>query len=341
MGGVQFVSKRGTLAAGGDIATLQSCKARRSNGVTKPPRPAIHQPMKKADTPSPAFAHRWFTSRDGLSLYARDYPGADGPARLPVICIHGLTRNSADFDHIAERIAATGRRVIAVDVRGRGRSERAADPMTYQPQVYARDVVDMFDQLGIKEAVFLGTSMGGLITMAVTFFKSRLVAAAILNDIGPEVAKAGLARIAQFAGKPVETPTWADAVAYVKSINAVALPHYADAQWEAFARRTFRENDAGRPVLDYDTDISVPIARAGARALVPNLWPFFKKLAKNRPTLLIRGELSDLLDAEIADKMRRKVPRMAYVEVPGVGHAPMLDEPQAEAAILTFLSELP
>jgi len=297
--------------------------------------------MKKADAPSPAYAHRWFTSRDGLSLYARDYPGADGPARLPVVCIHGLTRNSADFDHIAARIAATGRRVIAVDVRGRGRSERARDPMTYQPQIYARDVVDMFEQMGLKEAVFLGTSMGGLITMAVTFFKSRLVAAAVLNDIGPEVSKVGLTRIAQFAGKPVDTPTWADAVAYVKGINAVALPHYSDADWEAFARRTFREDETGRPVLDYDTDIMVPIAKAGARALVPNLWPFFKKLAKHRPTLLIRGGISDLLDAEIVGKMRRKVPSLAYVEVPNVGHAPMLDEPEAETAILSFLAELP
>lgn len=297
--------------------------------------------MKKTDAASMPYAHRWFTSRDGLSLYARDYPGADGPARLPVICIHGLTRNSADFEYIAARIAATGRRVISVDVRGRGRSERAADPMTYQPHIYARDVVDMFDQLGLREAIFLGTSMGGLITMAVTFFKSRLVAAAILNDVGPEVSKVGLARIAQFAGKPVDTPTWADAVAYVKGINAVALPHYTDADWEAFARRTFRETEDGVPVLDYDTDITVPIARAGTKALVPNLWPFFKKLAKHRPTLLIRGGISDLVDAEIAAKMRSKAPNMAYVEVPNVGHAPMLDEPEAEGAILGFLAELP
>ncbi|MBN8551921.1 MAG: alpha/beta hydrolase [Caulobacterales bacterium] len=297
--------------------------------------------MKKPDTLTPAYAHRWFTSRDGLSLYARDYPGADGPARLPVICIHGLTRNSADFDAIARRIAATGRRVIAMDVRGRGRSERAPDPMTYQPQVYARDVVDMFEQLGLKRAVFLGTSMGGLVTMAVTFFKSRIVAAAILNDIGPEVSKVGLARIAQYAGKPVDTPTWAAAAGYIKEVNASAMPHYSDADWEAFARRTFRENDEGRPVLDYDTDIMVPIAKAGARALVPNLWPFFKRLAKHRPTLLIRGGISDLLDAEIAGKMRRKAPGMLYAEVPNVGHAPMLDEPEAEAAILSFLAELP
>ena len=290
--------------------------------------------------PPVAFAHRWFTSRDGLSLYARDYPGSDGPARLPVICLHGLTRNSADFAHIAERMAMTGRRVIAVDVRGRGRSERSPNPMTYQPQFYALDVIDMFEQLGIKEAVFLGTSMGGLITMAVAALKPRLVAAAILNDIGPEVSKVGLARIAQYAGRPVETKTWADAIAYVKQHNAIAMPHYKAKDWDAFARRVFRENEAGEPKLDYDPDISVPIAAGGRKALVPNLWPYFRKLAGRRPILLIRGGISDLLDEPIATKMRRKVPHMRYVEVPGVGHAPMLDEPEAEGAILEFLREL-
>ncbi|MBA3999829.1 alpha/beta fold hydrolase, partial [Brevundimonas sp.] len=113
------------------------------------------------------FTDRRWTS-DELSLYARDYAGAEGPARLPVIVIHGLTRNSADFGTIAPLIAATGRRVLALDVRGRGRSDRAADPMTYQPPVYARDVLALMDQAGIARAVFLGTSMGGLITMALT-----------------------------------------------------------------------------------------------------------------------------------------------------------------------------
>ena len=286
------------------------------------------------------FAHRWVTSDDGLSLYARDYAAASGPARLPVVAIHGLTRNSADFGHIAGRIAEAGRRVIAVDVRGRGRSERAADPMTYQPDTYAKDVVCLFEQLGLKEAVFLGTSMGGLITMALTGIKPKLIAAAILNDVGPEVSMVGLTRIAAYAGKPVETPTWADAIAYVKQHNAIALPHYKAADWDAFARRVFRDTDA-RPVLDYDPDIAVPIRAAGQKALVPDLWPVFKKLTKDRPTMLIRGGTSDLLDEPIASKMRKKAPDMRYVEVPAVGHAPMLDEPAAEGAILEFLGELP
>ncbi|WP_029417478.1 alpha/beta fold hydrolase [Brevundimonas bacteroides] len=298
--------------------------------------------MTERDVSEPQpYAERRWTSSDGLSLYARDYGGGDGPVRLPVVAIHGLTRNSADFEHIAGLIARSGRRVLAVDVRGRGKSDRATDPMTYQPPVYARDVLELLDAAGIARAVFLGTSMGGLITMAVTALRSRVVAAAILNDIGPEVDKAGLARIAAYSGKPVDTPTWAAAAAYVREINAVAFPHYTDADWDAFARRVFREGTEGTPVLDYDPDIAVPIKAAGAKALVPNLWPYFRRLARKRPTLLIRGETSDLLSAEIAARMQKAAPSMRYVEVPGVGHAPMLDEPEAKSEIFEFLRDLP
>jgi pimeloyl-ACP methyl ester carboxylesterase len=290
---------------------------------------------------SPAYAERRWTTADGLSLYVRDYAPGAGVARLPVIAIHGLTRNSADFDAIAALIARGGRRVLAVDVRGRGKSDRAPDPMTYTPEVYAKDVVALMEQSGIEKAVFLGTSMGGLITMALTAVRPRMVAAAILNDIGPEVAAEGLARIAAYAGAPVETPTWAEAAAYVKTHNALAFPHYTDADWDAFARRVFREGTEGAPVLDYDPDISAPIKAAGAKALTPNLWPWFRRLARKRPVLAIRGGTSDLLSPEIAAKMQKAAPKMILAEIPGIGHAPMLDEPEAKAAIFEFLSEAP
>lgn len=282
---------------------------------------------------------RW-TSPDGLSLFARDYAAAPGPAKLPVIAIHGLTRNSADFGAIAPLIAQSGRRVLAVDVRGRGRSDRAPDPMTYQPVNYAHDILALLEQAGIARAVFLGTSMGGLITMALAALRSKVIAAAILNDVGPEVAKEGLARIAAYSGQPVETPTWADAAAYARRINEVAFPHYADADWDAFARRIFTTGPEGAPILDYDPDIAVPIRAAGPKALVPNLWPMFGRLTKARPVLLVRGETSDLLSREIAAKMQKRAPKMDVVEVPGVGHAPMLDEPEAKAAIFPFLGEV-
>jgi len=291
-------------------------------------------------SPVGAYVERRWTSPDGLSLFARDYAPGPGPARPPIIAIHGLTRNSADFGAIAPLMAQSGRRVLAVDVRGRGLSDRALDPMTYRPDVYAADVLALMDQAAVDRAVFVGTSMGGLITMALTALRPKAVVAAVLNDIGPEVAPEGLARIAAYSGQPVEIGSWADAAAYAKQINAVAFPHYSDADWDAFARRIFRQQPDGEIGLDYDPDISVPIRAAGAKALVPNLWPMFRRLARNRPTLLVRGGTSDLLSAAIAGKMRKAAPTLAYVEVPGVGHAPMLDEPEAKAAIFEFLAEL-
>ena len=286
------------------------------------------------------FAERRWTSPDGLSLFARDYAPGPGVARPPVIAIHGLTRNSADFEAIAPLLAQSGRRVLAVDVRGRGLSDRAPDPMTYMPDVYARDVLALMEQAGIDRAVFVGTSMGGLITMALTAIRPKAVVAAILNDIGPEVAPEGLARIAAYSGQPVEIGSWADAAAYAKRINSVAFPHYTDADWDAFARRIFRQQPDGEIGLDYDPDIAVPIRAAGAKALVPNLWPMFRRLAKKRPTLLVRGANSDLLSADIAARMKKAAPTMSYVEVPGIGHAPMLDEAEAKAAIFEFLAEV-
>lgn len=287
------------------------------------------------------FAERRWTSPDGLSLFARDYAPAAGPAKLPVIAIHGLTRNSADFEGIAPLLAQSGRRVLALDVRGRGRSDRAPDPMTYVPDVYARDVLALMEQAGIDRAVFMGTSMGGLITMVLTAMKPKAVTAAILNDIGPQVSPEGLARIAAYSGQPVDTPTWAAAAEYAKRINQIAFPENTDADWDAFARRVFRDGTEGTPVLDYDPDIAVPIRAAGAKALVLNLWPAFRKLARNRPTLLIRGGTSDLLSADIAAKMKKAAPEMEYAEVPDIGHAPMLDEPEAKSAIFEFLAGQP
>ena len=287
------------------------------------------------------FVDRWFTSKDGLKLYARDYAGAEGPARLPVIAIHGLTRNSADFEDVSPVIAATGRRVLALDVRGRGRSAWDPNPMQYHPLTYAGDVEALFAQAGLDRAVFLGTSMGGIITMTLAQTAPKRIAAAMINDVGPQVSPIGLGRIAAYVGKGAPVTSWPDAAAYVKRNNEVAFPTYTDADWDAFARRCFREGEDGVPVLNYDPDINAPIRAAGPKALTPNLWPIFRKLAKGRPLMLIRGGASDLLDADIAKKMRKAAPDMTYVEVPEIGHAPMLTEPQAKSAILQFLSQVP
>lgn len=287
------------------------------------------------------FKERRWSAPDGVPLFARDYPAADGAARLPVICIHGLTRNSRDFEEVAPWLAATGRRVLAVDVRGRGRSGRSADPMRYQLPTYTRDMLGLLDALGIARAHFIGTSMGGLITMMLAARRRSAIASAVLNDVGPEVDPAGIARIAGYAGQAAAIDTWDDAVAYFKRTSAVAFPHLSDEDWRTLAERGCVTDDQGRPVFDYDPSIAVPIMARPLPRRSLLAWLLFLRLARSRPTLLIRGELSDLLSQPIAQKMRRAAPHMAYAEVAGVGHAPLLSEAAAKQAILAFLDRLP
>ena len=282
---------------------------------------------------------RW-TSRDGLRLHARDYPAAGDQAKLPVICLHGLTRNSKDFEDIAPVIAATGRRVIVPDVRGRGQSDYNLDPRKYQPKIYARDVLEMMQALDIERAIFLGTSMGGIITMTLMAMRPKAIAAAILNDVGPAVAPEGIARILSYVGKRPDVLDWNDAAAYVRQINGVALPELGDQDWLRFARRTFREGAVG-PELDYDPAIMVPLGKAPPRIALWITGLLFRRLARKRPTLLIRGALSDVISSEIADRMQRQAPALQRVDVPNVGHAPLLTEPEAVDAIARFLRTVP
>ena len=278
---------------------------------------------------------RW-TSRDGLSLYARDYPAAGEGGRLPVICLHGLTRNSKDFEEIAPLIASWGRRVVVPDVRGRGQSDRDPNPKNYKPPIYARDVVEMMAGLSIDQAIFLGTSMGGLITMTLMAIRPKAIAAAILNDVGPAIAPEGIARILGYAGKKADISDWNDAANYVRQTNGVALPDFDDEDWHRFAQRTFRQGPNG-PELDYDPAISVPLSRPPSKLAPWIAGLLFRRLARKRPTLLLRGALSDVISSEIADRMRLQAPGMKRVDVPNVGHAPMLSEPVAVDAIDKFL----
>jgi pimeloyl-ACP methyl ester carboxylesterase len=290
------------------------------------------------------FTDRFWTAPGGLTLHARDYPAASGPARAPVICIHGLTRNARDFEDLAPRLATHGRRVLAVDVRGRGASAWDPDVNRYAPPVYAGDILALMDALAIARAVFIGTSMGGLITLVVSALRPAAVAAAVLNDVGPELAPEGLARIGGYVGGGPAVENWADAADYARRLNAIAFPAYCDEDWMAFARRLFVERN-GRPVLDYDPGISAvfkkPDLKPGeAPPPPPDLWPLFAGLSQ-RPLLTIRGQTSDILSEDIAKRMRETAPAMAYAEVEGIGHAPMLNEPEALAAIDALLKGAP
>ena len=283
-----------------------------------------------------------YAGQDGLALYARDYPAqAGGPARLPVICIHGLTRNSSDFEELAPEIARLGRRVLALDVRGRGHSARDPDPANYNPVVYANDVAKLMHDLGIARAVFIGTSMGGLITMTLAFRRLELVAAAILNDIGPVISPKGLARIASYTGKCSRLTSWDEAACYVRDVNQCAFPDNSGDEWTKWAQRAFEQTDDGLLAPRYDPNIAIALQTG---KLQPTSLPArmaFRRLARKRPTLLIRGALSDLVEPEQAAWMRKSAPGLQYAEVPNVGHAPMLTEPEALGAIRQFLSQVP
>src|SRR4030095_14603630 len=201
-----------------------------------------------------AFQERHWRSHDGLRLFARDYPAAGEEVRLPVICLHGLTRNSKDFEDVAPIIGKWNRRVIVPDVRGRGESDRDIDPKNSKQKIYARDVLEMMAELDVSRAVFLGTSMGGLITMTLAAIRPRVIAAAILNDVGPAISPEGIARMLSYAGKPANVRDGSEAAAYVRRTNAVAFPGNSDEDWHRFAQRTFRQGSLG-PELDYDPAI--------------------------------------------------------------------------------------
>jgi pimeloyl-ACP methyl ester carboxylesterase len=274
----------------------------------------------------------FFPSADGrLQLYARDYPG-DGACLL---MMHGLTRTSADFADLAERFA--GRfRVVVPDQRGRGRSQYDPEPAHYIPVTYCTDTLGLIARLGLVRPVLIGTSMGGLMAMVMGSMSPAGYRGIVFNDVGPVVDPAGMARIAGYAG---ETPTesgWAGAAAHCRKINGAAFPHYDDDDWLRFAHRLFREDADGVPHLAYDPAIAAGLSASEAGAVPPDLWPMWDALAP-LPVLAIRGERSDILSAETLAEMGRRHPGMRSVVVAGVGHAPMLDEPEATAAIEDFL----
>lgn len=285
-----------------------------------------------------AFSEHFYTAPDGVKTYYRRYTARHGSDRRPVLCMHGLTRNSRDFEDVAPRIADRGRSVIAVDVRGRGRSDYDGNPENYTPATYVEDMAGLLDSVGWREVVALGTSMGGLMTMIMAAAHPGVVKAAAMNDIGPEIDPKGLARIQGYVGGGGPYQSWDDAAAAVRGINGVAFPNETgQAFWIAFARRICREREDGRIVLDYDVEISKPVQSGDVAP--PDLWPLFDALAP-LPILLVRGALTDLLSMQTVDEMRRRSPTLTLAQVPNVGHAPLLTEPVAEAALDAFFDQV-
>ena len=289
-----------------------------------------------------AYEDRYWWSQDNLRLHYRDYPGpgaALGDDERPaILCIPGLTRNARDFESIAERLAGEWR-VICVELRGRGESAYAKDPMTYVPLVYLQDLIALLDELKLPAGfVGIGTSLGGIMLMLLASVRGEQMAGALLNDIGPDIAPEGLERIKTNVGTSGPQPTWVHAARAIEEMQKVVYPKWKLQDWLRFAKRLYRLNSQGRMVLDYDQRIAEPLRAPGGEAGV-NLWPTFEAM-RNMPLALVRGAVSDLLAPETATQMQERIPTMDFTLVPGVGHAPTLEEPPAAAAIDRLLAQV-
>jgi pimeloyl-ACP methyl ester carboxylesterase len=285
------------------------------------------------------YSDCWYQSSDGLRLYARDYHcrDLDRPDPATVMCMHGLTRNSADFaglaDHLCERY-----RVIAVDQRGRGRSQYDSVIANYTPMSYVQDMFTLLDDLALTEVILVGTSMGGLMSFLMSAMQPQRVSAMIINDIGPELDPRGLERIKGYVGKSAPVRNWDEAVVQARAINEVAFPDFSDEQWLDFTRGVYYEEN-GVPVLAYDPAIAQPITDEESNAVPPDLWSVFESIAEI-PILVVRGAESDILSRDCVEGMRSRHSQLQVAEIPHRGHAPTLTEPASLVAIDTFLATL-
>ena len=279
----------------------------------------------------------YWWSPDGLRLHYRDYAGGDD-GRPPLLCLPGLTRNARDFEPLAARLAGDWR-LICPEMRGRGESAQAKDPMSYVPLTYLQDISRLLTDLAITRFVAIGTSLGGLITMLIAATHHEWLAGALLNDVGPKLEEAGLARIRTYVGVGQSHPSWVHAARALEEANREIYPRYGLEQWLDLAKRLYRLNSAGRVVLDYDMRIAEPLRITDGTAGV-DMWPVMAAF-QGIPTLILRGERSDLLNAATASRMAADIGTDAeLVTVPDVGHAPILDEPESVAAIDRLLARV-
>ncbi len=270
-----------------------------------------------------------FEGPDGLALAAREWAGPSADAKT-VLCLHGLTRNSRDFDGLAGALR-TRFRVVAPDQRGRGRSGYDPDPNNYAIPIQVRDTWTLLDKLGIERFIAVGTSMGALMSIAMANEHPERFAGLVLNDAGPEIDPAGLARIAGYVGKGGPVTNWSEAEAALKAIHGLSYPTYTGEDWQRMARATYIEDANGfRP--DYDAGLAAAFGTASGAS--PDLWPLFEICARI-PTLLLRGAHSDILARRTADAMVQRF-GVTLVEIANRGHAPDLMEPDALSAIEVF-----
>jgi pimeloyl-ACP methyl ester carboxylesterase len=280
---------------------------------------------RKRTEMSCSYRDLFVSAADGLRLYARDYRPQTGDA-LPVVCLPGLARTSEDFHDLAVALShdpSWPRRVLCLDYRGRGRSEWDRDWRNYDLKVELNDTLEVLTAAGIGKAIFIGTSRGGLITMALSAARPEIIAGAVLNDIGPVLEAKGLMRIRSYVGKLPTPRTMSEAADILRQRSEAQFPGYTDGQWEKMARGTWRETEDGL-VLNYDPNLMKTLEGLDLEAPLPDLWPLFETM-KPFPVLAIRGSHSDLLTTETLQVMQERHPHLTAITVPEQGHAPSLE----------------
>jgi pimeloyl-ACP methyl ester carboxylesterase len=285
------------------------------------------------------FISIFVTAQDGLKLHLREY-GDRQAHGLPVVCLPGLTRTSADFHALATTLAGDPerpRRVLALDYRGRGRSDYDPDPDKYAIPVELEDLLAVLTARAAAPAVFVGTSRGGLITMALAAARPRAIAGAVLNDVGPVVESKGLMRIKSYVGKVPEPRSFEEGAEMIARLFGPQFPKLTAADWLAWARRSWREQN-GRLVLTYDVQLSRTLSTIDPARPFPTIWPQFDALA-GVPVMVIRGANSDLLSRDTVEAMRARRRELDVVEVPDQGHAPLLMEPDIIEQIAGFVAK--
>lgn len=287
-----------------------------------------------------SFRSVFVSAQDGLRLHARDY-GDRAWSALPVVCLAGLTRNSGDFDALALAFSTDTdrpRRVVALDYRGRGLSGRDPDWQRYDVRIEAEDTLAVLAALGVGEAVFVGTSRGGLVSMAVAAMRPGVLKGVVLNDIGPVIEGRGLIRIRSYVGKLSPPRTLEEAADMLRKVSDAQFPSLSREDWLVLASGSWTEKD-GKLISSYDPALMKGLEKMDLEAPLPQLWGLFEGL-KDMPVLAMRGANSDLLSPETFAEMAKRHPGLSRWTVPGQGHAPLLRDQPTIARIKRFVAEV-
>ena len=274
---------------------------------------------------------RFIRNTHGKRMFVADWGDPYDP-RTPVLGLPGYSRNSKDFQRLAERLAR--RRLVSFDYRGRGRSAYEDDWRAYDPQTLIDDVRHVLAALDLHRVVVVGTSLGGVLAMGLAVAMPMALAGVVLNDVGPAIESAGVEYVIDYMARDRPHTNWDDAVAELRR-TLPDLSLRTDDEWQAFAESTFRWGDDGVLHIDWDPTITKPLTEGTGPD--QDLWRLFGAL-RSVPVLAIRGGTSTVLSAGTLAAMQARHPTITTLTLDGVGHAPTLDEPEAQGSLNDFLA---